>query len=129
MKPGYAPGPLGLNMLIFISNSSNLIMKWFGGNNFQIHSIDLANYSTFSMDSSKLNSIALTFDENKLNMWINGEQFRSRTIQFIELNEIKVMVQTLGILSFYNRVLTKAEIIQHYIDNHVENWTNHIILL
>ena len=68
--------------------------------------------------------ISIEYVSRKFRVWINGEQRISYTTNLVYLQGIELSVPKLGILSFYNRNLGKSEIVQHFIDHHVKNFTN-----
>ena len=70
-----------------------------------------------------------SFFENKLNIWLNGKQINQYYGTFVLLNQINVGVKEVGIVSLYNRDLNKLEMIQHFVDYHVENFTNDEVLI
>ena len=87
------------------------------------------NTTEFNLDTTQLNHIAFEYlGNNKLTVWINGMQKKQHNLILGSLSHIIVGVKELGILSLYNRDLNKAEIVQHFIDNHVENFTNDEVL-
>jgi hypothetical protein len=84
---------------------------------------------TLDLDTTVFNHIAFEYDRNKLTVWINGMSKKSTTTELGNITDIKIGVQELGIISLYNRNLVKPEIIQHYIDHHVENFTYDKVLI
>ena len=87
--------------------------------------------ASFKLDVSKFNHISIEYVENKVCFWINGHQMNAmyRTQAFNGLVKIDVGVKELGIITFYDRNLRKSEIVQHFIDKHVENFTDDIVLI
>ena len=73
--------------------------------------------------------ISIEYVSRKLCVWIDGVQRISYTTNLVYLQGIELSVQKLGILSFYNRNLGKPEIVQHFIDHHVKNFTNDKVLI
>lgn len=83
----------------------------------------------FKVDTTQLNHIAFEYMGSKLVLWINGMQKRQHNnLTLGNITNIRTEVKELGILSLYNRDLNKMEIIQHFIDHHVENFTNDEVL-
>ena len=83
------------------------------------------------VDPTKLNHIALEYNDNKVCFWVNGEQIKTmhENLMLGNLWRIEIGVKTLGLLSFYDRDLSKPEIIQHFVDHHVQNFTNDEVLI
>lgn len=73
--------------------------------------------------------ISIEYADSKLLFWVNGVQKIAHRSLNLKLLSIELSVQKLGILSFYNRDLNKQEIVQHFIDNHVENFTDDEVLI
>ena len=85
--------------------------------------------SEFS-DLSSLNHYSIEYVDNKLCIWINGEQKDVyRTESLTALRGISLNIHQLGIFTFYEKNLNKQEIIQHFIEYHVSNFTNDEVLL
>ena len=113
---------------------SNLVVTW--NNNGITYTVlnnarETIRETSFELDASKFNHISIEYVENKVCFWINGHQMDAmyRTQAFTSLVKIDVGVKELGILTFYDRNLRKSEIVQHFINNHVENFTNDIVLI
>lgn len=82
------------------------------------------------MDITQLNHITFEYVGNKLTVWINGLSRKTHTNTALgKIAGIRIGVKQLGILSLYNRELNKGEIIEHYIENHVKNFTNDEVLI
>ena len=84
------------------------------------------------VDPTKLNHIALEYNDNKVCFWVNGVQIKAPMHENLILGNllrIAIGVKTLGLLSFYDRHLSKPEIIQHFVDHHVQNFTNDEVLI
>ncbi len=82
-----------------------------------------------NMNTTNLNHIAIEYTENNLSVWLNGIQKQMHSGALGELKIIVIGVKELGIVSLYNRSLNKQEIVQHFIDNHVQNFTNDEVLI
>ena len=87
------------------------------------------NENTHSIDNTELNHIALEYTGNKLCMWLNGMQKDMRDTVLGGMAAITMGVEELGILSLYNRNLSKQEIVQHFVDHHVQNFTDNEVLI
>ena len=81
------------------------------------------------VDTTKLNHVTFQCVENKLNVWINGKQIRQHNLNFDSLHYIRMGMKELGIVSLYDRNLNKMEIVQHFVDHHVENFTDDEVLI
>ena len=118
-----------------VNDSSFFYLKINRINNGIIYSIEDGNgqfhSQTIPLDTNQLNHISIELVENKVCFWVNGhmQAHSYKTQALVSLVEILVNVKELGILSFYNRHLTKQEIIQHFIDYYVENFTDDEILI
>ena len=84
---------------------------------------------SFNVDIRQFNHIALKYVGTTLTIWLNGIQVHQHNINLDTISDIIIGVKELGIVSFYDRDLTKMEMIQHFIDNHVENFTNDEVLI
>ena len=73
--------------------------------------------------------VSIEYADSKLCFWVNGVQKIAYRSLNLKLLSIELSVPKLGILSFYNRNLNKQEIVQHFIDNHVKNFTNDEVLI
>ena len=85
--------------------------------------------SVSGLSQQDFHHVSIEYVDNKLCFWVNGVQeivYRSLNLKLLS---IELSVPKLGILSFYNRNLNKQEIVQHFIDNHVENFTNDEVLI
>ncbi len=95
------------------------------------HTRETIHEALFELDVSEFNHISIEYVENKVCFWINGHQMNAmyRTQAFRGLVKIDMGVKELGILTFYDRSLRKSEIVQHFIDKHVDNFTDDIVLI
>jgi hypothetical protein len=146
-KPGDSPPRLDNRTSIqFIRHSGGLkqylIIEWIGNRIFQYgmvgnidrgHYLPLTDVNVFNnvADSSKINSIAFTYERGSLTSFLNGEKKKSKAVDLNDyfFHEILVGIKDIGILSVYDRALSKQEIIQHFVDNHVENWTDDEVMI
>ena len=82
------------------------------------------------VDPSQLNSIAFTYNEDKLMIWLNGVLKKTKVnLDLGELSLIYIGVKELGILSLYSRMLNKLEIAEHFVEHHVKNFTDGEVLI
>ena len=96
--------------------------------------LDNARQTLFSAsvqtDTTIMHHVSIEYVENKLCFWINGVSADVyRTQALVSLLGINMNFEQLGILSFYEKNLTKQEIIQHFVENHISNFTEHEVLL
>ena len=85
--------------------------------------------SVSGLSQQDFNHVSIEYVDSKLCFWVNGvlkDSYRSLNLQLLS---IELSVPKLGILSFYNRNLNKQEIVQHFIDYHVKNFTNDEVLI
>ena len=82
-----------------------------------------------NIDTSQLNHIAIEYTGSKLCVWVNGIQKEMHNVSLGDLSVISMGVKKLGIISLYSRNLNKQEIVQHFVDHHVENFTNDEVLI
>jgi hypothetical protein len=75
--------------------------------------------------------MAFEYTGSKLTTWLNGEQKKMHNnVTLNKLSALKIGGSgDLGILSLYNRDLSKQEIVQHFVDYHVSNFTNDEVLI
>ena len=85
--------------------------------------------SVSGLSQRDFHHVSIEYVDNKLCFWVNGVQEIAYRSLNLKLLSIELSVPKLGILSFYNRNLNKQEIVQHFIDNHVKNFTNDEVLI
>ena len=73
--------------------------------------------------------VSIEYADSKLCFWVNSVQKIAYLSLNLQLLSIELSVPKLGILSFYNRNLNKQEIVQHFIDYQVKNFTNDEVLI
>ena len=143
--PNTMPAPWNLSFSAVIPNTTSTFwfqvnpsvrsrMKMFwnvGGLPFVIYHIhgDIE-YTIMSKGSPQdFQHVSIEYVDNRLCFWVNGvlkDSYRSLNLQLLS---IELSVPKLGILSFYNRNLGKPEIVQHFIDYQVKNFTNDKVLI
>ena len=118
------------------TKESNLVLMVLIENNVVKYAIteDVNNSRNAAMirtDTSRFIHLAFRYENNKLTAWLNGES--RRETENVTLNRLyKVSIGgsgDLGILSIYDRSLQKQEIVQHFIDYHVKNFTDDEVLI
>ena len=85
--------------------------------------------SVSGLSQQDFNHVSINYVDDKLYFWVNGVQKIAYRSLNLKLLSIELSVPKLGILTFYNRDLHKNEIIQHFIDYHVKNFTNDKVLI
>jgi hypothetical protein len=92
--------------------------------------LDPLNGST-KLDTTRMNHIAIEYtNDQKLCIWVNGKQVKSLSnIELGVIMNLTTLVKHLGILSLYGRHLNRQEIVQHFIDHHVPNFTDDEVLI
>ena len=132
------PPPIASKSIItcypLIPNSPAIrIIMWWTADSFKYAITDDVitpeNEVSHSLDTSKLNHITLECIENKFCVWINGIQKETHNIQLGALETIHLHEKEIGIVSVYSKDLNKQEIVQHFVDNHVENFTDDEVLI
>jgi hypothetical protein len=88
------------------------------------------NATILDLDTTQLNHIVFKYVGLKLTVWVNGLSRKTHNNNVLNgILGISKGVKELGILSVYNRELNKAEIIEHFIENHVKNFTDDEVLI
>jgi hypothetical protein len=87
------------------------------------------NTTTFNLDTTQLNHITFEYVGTKLTVWVNGMSRKTHNTTLNSIFSIRMVVRKLGILSLYTRELNKVEIIEHFIENHVKNFTDDEVLI
>ena len=85
--------------------------------------------SVSGLSSTDFHHVSIEYVGDKLYFWVNGVQEIVYRAINLELVAIVLCGAEMRILSFYNRDLNKNEIVQHFIDYHVKNFTNDEILI
>ena len=144
--PNTMPAPWNLSFSAVIPNTlstlrlqvnpvarSRIEMLWNDdGLTFDIYDIhDQKEYtrSVSGLSQQDFHHVSIEYVDNRLCFWVNGVLKGSYRSLNLQLLSIELSVQKLGILSFYNRNLGKPEIVQHFIDYHVQNFTNDEVLI
>ena len=116
--------------LIFTTKNQTLMfiyMMWHTGTfKYAITDTVLTNPNAISIgiDTTEFNHIAFEYVGNKLTLWVNGKSRKTYTVDLGELYEIRIDVQQLGVLSLYNRELSKTEVAEHFVEYQVKNFTD-----
>ena len=87
------------------------------------------NATSIDVDTTEFNHIAFEYVGNKLTLWINGKSRKSHNVDLGKLSLIRIDVQQLGVLSLYNRELSKTEVAEHFVEYQVKNFSNDEVLI
>ena len=86
--------------------------------------------SSFPINSKQLIHLSIGRVSNTISLLVNGKPWRNYEIGELYLLFIWVLPPVeIGILSTYNRCLSKSEFVQHFIDYHVPNFTDDEVLI
>ena len=107
--------------------SISIFMRWTSG--IFTYAINGTNATSIDIDTTQFNHIAFEYVGNKLTLWINGKSRKSHNIDLGSLSEILLDVHQLGVVSLYNRELSKAEIAEHFVEYQVKNFSNDEVLI
>ena len=116
-NPGDVPGVININWMGGVMNYS---VEFIGKKN-----VDPA---PIEMDTNRFNHISIICESNTISFRVNGIQ-RAVSNKNITLTRVFVNLGELGVLDMYGRKLSKSEMVQHFIDNHVKNFTDDEILI
>ena len=100
-----------------------VFLEWSSGTfNYEIpHQIDRI---SIHIDTTQFNHIAFEYVGNKLTVWVNGKSRKSHNIDLGNLSSISIKVNQLGVLSLYNRELSKTEVAEYFVEYQVKNFSN-----
>ena len=123
------PDPVLHNDRSFIrfGNNSSLFFEWSSGT--FTYTLPNQNAISIVMDTTQLNHIAFEYVRNKLTVWVNGKSRKSHTIILDDINAISMDIDQLGVLSLYNRELSKTEVAEHFVEYQVKNFSNDEVLI
>ena len=124
--------PLTLNSfaLYFLDANQRLMyifMRWSSGT----FTYSLLNQNEISIDVDTTQFIHMAFEYvgDKLTVWINGKSRKSHNVDLGELSDIRITVGQLGVVSLYNRELSKTEVAEHFVEYQVKNFSNDEVLI
>ena len=112
----------------FSSLISKLFFEWSSGT-FNYEMPNQIDRISIDMDTTQLNHIAFEYVGNKLTVWVNGKSRKSHTINLDDINAISLDIDQLGVLSLYNRELSKTEVAEHFVEYQVKNFSNDEVLI
>ena len=104
-----------------------MTMRWSSGT----FTYDLPNQNPTSIDvdTAEFNHMAFEYVGNKLTVWVNGKSRKSHNVDLANLSRITMNVNQLGVLSLYNRELSKTEVAEHFVEYQVKNFSNDEVLI
>ena len=104
-----------------------IIMRWSSGTFTYI--LPNQNATSIDMDTTQFIHMAFEYVGNKLTVWVNGKSRKSHNVDLGELTIITLDVHQLGVVSLYNRELSKTEIAEHFVEYQVKNFSNNAQVL
>ena len=116
--------------LIFTTANQTLMfiyMMWHTGTlKYAITDTALTNQNAISIDidTTEFNHIAFEYVRNKLTLWVNGKSRKSHNVDLGNLSSISINVDQLGVVSLYDRELSKTEVAEHFVEYQVKNFSN-----
>ena len=104
-----------------------MTMRWSSGT----FTYDLPNQNptSIAVDTAEFNHMAFEYVGNKLTVWVNGKSRKSHNVDLSNLSRITMNVNQLGVLSLYNRELSKTEVAEHFVEYQVKNFSNDEVLI
>ena len=79
---------------------------------------------SIDIDTTQFNHIAFEYVGNKLTVWVNGKSRKSYNIDLPDLSSISINADQLGVVSLYDRELSKTEVAEHFVEYQVKNFSN-----
>ena len=124
--------PLTLNSfaLYFLDANQRLMyifMRWSSGT--FTYTLPNQNEISIDVDTTQFIHMAFEYVGNKLTLWINGKSRKSHNVDLGELSDIRITVEQLGVVSLYNRELSKTEVAEHFVEYQVKNFSNNAQVL
>ena len=103
-----------------------MTMRWSSGT----FTYDLPNQNPTSIDvdTAEFNHM-VEYVGNKLTVWVNGKSRKSHNVDLANLSRITMNVDQLGVVSLYNRELSKTEVAEHFVEYQVKNFSNDEVLI
>ena len=87
------------------------------------------NEISIDVDTTQFIHIAFEYVGDKLTLWINGKSRKSHNVHLNKLSNIRIDVQQLGVVSLYERELSKTEVAEHFVEYQVKNFSNDEVLI
>ena len=104
----------------------NIQISW--GSNTFTYQIDRQDPTTIKIDTTKTNHFALRYSNNTLDFWVNGVSKKTHKLTLTNFREVALLQNVYGVVSIYNRALSKLEIVEHYIKYHIKPFTDNEVL-
>ena len=108
--------------------NSSLFLDWSSGT-FNYEMPNQIDRISIDIDTTQFNHIAFEYVGNKLTVWVNGKSRKSYNIDLGNLSSISINVDQLGVVSLYNRELSKTEVAEHFVEYQVKNFSNDEVLI
>ena len=98
--------------------SMTIFMRWTTGTfSYAITATGIyQNAISIGIDTTQFNNFAFEYDGNKLTLWINGKSRKSHNVHLGKLSDILLDAHQFGVVSLYNRELSKTEIAEHFVE-------------
>ena len=125
-KPNLSSG-IGRSFIGF-GNNSSLFLEWSSGT-FNYEMPNQIDRISIDIDTTQFNHIAFEYVGNKLTVWVNGKSRKSHNINLGNLSSISMNIDQLGVLSLYDRELSKTEVAEHFVEYQVKNFSNDEVLI
>ena len=95
-------------------------MRWSSGT--FTYTLPNQNATSIDVDTTQFNHMAFEYVGNKLTVWVNGKSRKSHNVDLDDLIAISMNIDQLGVLSLYNRELSKTEVAEHFVEYQVKNF-------
>ena len=105
----------------------SIIMRW--SSRTLNYAIPNQNETSIDFDTTKFIHIAFEYVGNKLTVWVNGKSRKSHNVDLGKLTNVSFGLQQLGVVSLYNRELSKTEVAEHFVEYQVKNFSNDEVLI
>ena len=102
-------------------------MRWSSGT----FNYEMPNQNTTSIDinTTQFNHIEFEYVGNKLTVWVNGKSRKSHNVDLGKLSVISLNAHQLGVVSLYDRELSKTEVAEHFVEYQIKNFSNDEVLI
>ena len=105
----------------------SIIMRW--SSRTLNYAIPNQNETSIDFDTTQFIHIAFEYVGNKLTVWVNGRSRKSHNVDLGKLTNISFGIQQLGVVSLYNRELSKTEVAEHFVEYQVKNFSSDEVLI
>ena len=102
-------------------------MRWSSGT--FTYTLPNQNETSIDVDTTRFIHMAFEYVGDKLTLWINGKSRKSHNVHLGKLSNIRINVQQLGVVSLYERELSKTEVAEHFVEYQVKNFSNNAQVL